>query len=293
MLGKLIYENLLKYGFPYPIDKKICSGWANDIPKQNSTILYTSCMYQTASLSETFSKFIPHAEKLSSLSFLGKFIKPKKEELERAYNILSRISQLLKKNGIEFGYLYEEEPYSGAVLLELGYLDEFSDYAKSVYRFFKERGIKRIITVDPHTHNALSRYSEFIGTMDLEIVNYLEVVKEVKSISSESFVIHDSCLYSRFLNLRDKYRGLIQKAGIHTVEDELVTGKETSFCCGSPIKPINPELSDKIAKARVDQLTKLSKNILVVCPMCYANLSKFNNNVKDLVEVVEWVTNGI
>lgn len=286
MLGKLIYENLEKYAFPYPLDKKVCSGWAKDIPKPGSTIIYTSCMYQTASLSEVYSKFIPYAEKFSSLSFLGKFIRPKKEELERAYNILNKIANLLRKNGVEFSYLYEDEPYSGAILLELGYLDEFQKYAKKVYNFFKERGIKRIITIDPHTHNALRRYSDFFQ-FDIEVVNYLELINEVKGITNESFVIHDSCLYSRFLNLRERYRELVKRGNIKIVDDDLVTGKDTSYCCGSPIKPINPDLSDKIAKMRVEQLNRLSKNILVVCPMCYVNLSKYSENVKDLAEVVE------
>lgn len=286
MLGKLIYENLQKFGFPYPIDKKICYEWAKDIPKKGETILYTSCMYQTATLSETFSKFIPYAEKLSPIAFLGKLIKPKKEEIERAYTILNKISSSLKKQGINFAYLYEEEPYSGAILLELGYLDMFRDYANTVYKFFKEKGIKKIITVDPHTHNALNRYKEFVDGFDIEIVNYLELIKDIKGVSQDVFVVHDSCLYSRFLGLRDTYRGLINKAGLRIVEDELITGRDTSFCCGSPIKPINPELSDKIAQERVNQLMKLSKKILVVCPMCYANLSKYAE-VKDLMEVVE------
>ena len=286
MLGKLIYENLQKYGFPYPLDKKICSGWAKDIPKNGPTIIYTSCMHQTASLSDVYSRFIPYAEKLSSLSFLGKFIKPKKEELDRAYLVLNKIANLLKKNGIEFGYLYEDEPYSGAILLELGYLDEFKSHAKQVYEFFKNRGVKKIITVDPHTHNALTRYSEFIQ-FDIEVVNYLELIKDAKGVTNDTFVIHDSCLYSRFLGLRDSYRNIINKSGIKIVEDELVTGKDTSYCCGSPIKPINPELSEKIAKARAEQLTRLSKNVLVVCPMCYANLSKYAENIKDLAEVIE------
>ena len=286
MLGKLIYENLQKYAFPYPLDKKICSGWAKDIPKNGSTIIYTSCMHQTASLSDVYSKFIPYAEKLSSFSFLGKFVKPKKEELDRAYLVLNKIANLLKKNGIEFGYLYEDEPYSGAILLELGYLDEFKRHAQHVYEFFKSRGVKKIITVDPHTHNALTRYSEFIQ-FDIEVVNYLELIKDAKSLTNDTFVVHDSCLYSRFLNLRDNYRNIINKSGMKTVEDELVTGKDTSYCCGSPIKPVNPELSDKIAKARAEQLTRLSKNILVVCPMCYANLSKHVENIKDLAEVIE------
>ena len=286
MLGRLILQNLEKYGFPYPIDKSVCSGWTNDLPRGGETIIYTSCMYQTASLTDVFVKFIPYAEKLSTLAFLAKYIKPDKASLNRAYQVLKNISSLLKKNGINFGYLYEEEPYSGAILLELCYLGEFKEHAQKVYNFLKSKGVKRVITVDPHTHNALTRYKEFID-FNIEVVSYLELIKDVKGKVNGNYVVHDSCLYSRFLNLRDTYRGLIARAGIRIVDDELTTGKDTSYCCGSPIKPVNQELSEKIAKLRVEQLKKLSDKIIVVCPMCYANLSKFYDKIYDLAEVVE------
>ncbi|AAY80976.1 (Fe-S)-binding protein [Sulfolobus acidocaldarius] len=286
MLGKIILQNLEKYDFPYNIDKKICSGWASDLPKGGETILFTSCMHQTASLSDTFSRTIPLAEKVPSLSVFAKLIKPNKEQLERSYKVLRNIVSLLKKNGVNFGYLYEEEPYSGAILLELGYLNEFGIHAERVTKFLKEKGVKRIITVDPHTHNALNRYSEFTK-FDIEVVNYLELIKDAKIKTDVSFVIHDSCLYSRFLGLRDVYRQILTNAGGKIVEDLMVTSKEVSYCCGSPIKPVNHELGEKVAKSRVEQLKKLSDNILVVCPMCYANLSKYHNKIYDLAEVVE------
>ena len=47
--------------------------------------------------------------------------------------------------------------------------------AKSFIIFFSERGIKHIITVDPHTTNALKRYRDFID-FDIEVKNYLELV---------------------------------------------------------------------------------------------------------------------
>ena len=285
MLGKLIFQNLQKFGFPYPIDKTICAGWAKDIPRGGETIIYTSCMYQTATLSDLFSKFIPYAEKLSSLSPLAKLIKPSKEEIERAYRVLQNIATMLKRRGVNFGYLYEEEPYSGAILLELGYLDEFAEHAKNVTNFFKQRGVKRIITVDPHTHYALSRYNEFVN-FDIEVVSYFELLGGVKAKIQGNAVIHDSCLYSRFLGKREVYRGLLKSSGLKIVEDEMITGKDTSYCCGSPVKPVNRELSERIARIRIEQLKRLSDTIIVVCPMCYANLSKYHK-VLDFAEVVE------
>ena len=285
VLGKLIFQNLQKFGFPYPIDKSVCTSWAKDIPKGGETIIYTSCMYQTASLSDIFSKFIPYAEKLSSLSALAKLVKPSKEEIDRAYRILQNISLMLKRRGVQFGYLYESEPYSGAILLELGYLDEFAEYAKIVTDFFKQKGIKRIITVDPHTHNALLRYKEFTN-FDVDVVSYFELLGNVKARMQGEIVVHDSCLYSRFLGKREVYRSLLNSSGLKLVEDELVTGKDTSYCCGGPIKPVNRELSEKIARLRVEQLKRLSENIVVVCPMCYANLSKYHK-ILDFAEVVE------
>lgn len=242
-------------------------------------------MYQTASLSDIFSKFTPYAEKLSAFSAFAKLIRPSKEEMERAYTVLRNISSMLRNRGIQFGYLYEEEPYSGAILLELGYLDEFAEYAKGVRDFLKQKGIKRVITIDPHTHNALTRYNEFIN-FDIEVVSYFELLGEVKPRIHGDIVVHDSCLYSRFLGKREVYRGLLNSAGLKLVEDELVTSKDTSYCCGGPIKPVNRELSEKIAKIRVEQLRKLSDKIVVVCPMCYANLSKYHK-VLDFAEVVE------
>lgn len=42
---------------------------------------------------------------------------------------------MLKKNGIDFGYLYEDEPYSGAILLESGFLYEFQKYGEKLRDF--------------------------------------------------------------------------------------------------------------------------------------------------------------
>jgi Fe-S oxidoreductase len=284
-IGKILVDNLNRYYMPFSVDKKVCSEWAKDLPKGGNTIIYTSCMYQIEPAVGMFLKFLPSISSFKGLMPLARLVKPSRSQLDRAYKILNNIVKALEKSGIKPGYLYEEEPYSGAILLEMGFLEEFGEYAKKVVSLFKEKGIRKIITVDPHTHNALTRYQEFVKH-DLEIVNYLELVNYTKKVEGE-FTIHDSCLYSRFLGLREKYRGLIEKSGIKLVEDEMITGKNTSSCCGGPLGPVDLKVSEKIAENRAKDLEKLSKKLLVVCPICYVTLlPHFKGEIMDIAEVI-------
>ncbi|EHP68150.1 MAG: (Fe-S)-binding protein [Metallosphaera yellowstonensis] len=284
-LRSLLLESLSRYGMPFPVDKKVCSSWTNELPRNGSTIIFTSCMYQIEPVVPILSKFGPYTGILRGVASLAKMVKPPKEELERAYRILNNIVKAIKRKGVDLAYLYEEEPYSGAVLLEMGMLDEFAEHARKVSEMLKERGITRVITVDPHTHNALKRYEEFVK-FDVEVVSYLEVIDPSKKVEG-GFTIHDSCLYSRFLNLREKYRSLILNSGISLKEDFFVTGRETSTCCGGPIGGVDPKLSEEIAKRRASELNRLSDKLLVVCPICYVTLSPhFKGEVKDVAEVI-------
>lgn len=284
-LRSLLLDSLNKYGMPFPVDKKVCSSWTDELPRNGETIIFTSCMYQIEPVVPTLSKFSSLAGILRGASSLAKLVRPPKEELERAYRILNNIVRAIRRKGINLAYLYEEEPYSGAVLLELGMLEDFARHAEKVSGELKRRGVKRVITVDPHTHNALKRYQEFVD-FDIEVLSYLEVIEPTKKVEGE-FTIHDSCLYSRFLNLSDKYRSLISGSGINLREDFLVTGRETSTCCGGPIGGVDHKLSEEIAKRRASDLNRLSEKLLVVCPICYVTLSPhFRGEIKDLAEVI-------
>lgn len=297
LFKRVIIPTLNNDFVPFPIQKSICTGWASsNIRYGGDTILYTGCMYQIAYLSSRLAEILEKLPEnfiynaLNLTPFL-KLYKPPKAELDRAYNILRNISNSLKRNGIDFGYLYEDEPYSGALLLEAGFYDEFSTYAKKVTLKLREKGVKKIITVDPHSLNAFERYREFINNFDIEIYSYLDLIKDVggKVRITDEFVVHDSCLYSKFLNRREKYRDLAKKEGIRIVDDWMVTSLENSLCCGAPLEVVNPQISRKIAKVRLKQLKKVSKNILVACPFCYANLSKVNDKEVKIKDIAEYL----
>ncbi|MHB1813127.1 MAG: (Fe-S)-binding protein, partial [Thermoplasmataceae archaeon] len=155
----VMMDSLTKNYVPFPIDRSLCSAWTDTLRKGGETIIYTSFMYQLSSLFRAYEKHLSTFARMGGstrLASLGKFlIKPDRDDLRRGYRILSNISALLLKNGIDHGYLYDDEPYSGGLLLELGMLDQFWDYGSRVLKLMKDHGVRSVITVDPHTTNAM------------------------------------------------------------------------------------------------------------------------------------------
>lgn len=290
-MEKSLHENMI----PLPVQKSICYNWASDLHlrKDTDTILYTSCLYQ---LVPYIDSFINYMEKLgisrgrfSSLvpifSRFSSLLQPKKELIKKSEKILRNIVNELSKV-TNFGYLYDEEPYSGALLYELGFEDEFKEYAKKVVETFKIKGIKKLITIDPHTHYILKIIYPRVVNFNIEVVNYLELIKPNKKVNLKA-TIHDSCLYSRFLNMYNAYREILDNMGIERIEHQVFTSKDVGGCCGGPIESLTPEISKRIAETRINDLSKLSNNIVVVCPICLANLSRVaaNVNIVDLAEL--------
>ncbi|MEZ0318568.1 MAG: (Fe-S)-binding protein [Pyrobaculum sp.] len=298
-LRDLLVSSLQEKMLPLPVGEEICAEWRRGLQSEKSQrVLYTSCMYQIAPAMqkavENLEKFgvtrgglLSRAASVGARLAGGLVLRPSKEELERSNAILRSIYRLLKASGVEFGLL-DKEPYSGALLYELGFVDEFAEYAKRVYQFFKERGVREVITVDPHTHNVLEKaYPQYVPGFDIRVVSYLDLVDVSKiKVKAKGFVIHDSCLYARHLGKYDRVRELL-KAG-SPVEDFFITGRETSGCCGGPIESIAPKLASRIAVDRATKLSKLSKTVVVACPICMVNLSRTGIvEVKDISEVLE------
>ncbi|MEZ0248973.1 MAG: (Fe-S)-binding protein [Thermoproteus sp.] len=297
-LRGLILDNLRRNGMPLPIDRAICSGWASGLAEGGKRVLYTSCMYQLAPL---IARAVDLLQKVGASSgglrarlaaagaklFGGLVLKPSDEEARRAENILKNIAAMLAKTGVQFGVL-KDEPYSGALLYELGFEDDFASYAREVYRYFKERGVEEVITVDPHTHYTLERlYPKYVDGFDLKVVSYMDLIRPSKAVVNR-VVIHDSCLYARFLDRYDTYRRLLDSVGVAHVEDPYVTGKAYSGCCGGPVESVRPDVAGEVAKIRVRQLSRLSDVVVTVCPICYVNLSRAASGLKiyDLAEVI-------
>ncbi len=290
----IMKDNLEKRKSVLPISRKDAQRWTKglNLPRGGETVLYTGCMYQ---LIPYISATVKYAEKygdsgLKNLARLGRTLNKvvsltgfmtlfSKTQEEEYHEILRSIVKLLQKAGVEFGYLYDDDYYAGALLYDLGVDESVKKHAEFVYRNLKKHGVKKIITVDPHTTNLMRQvYPEIIPEFDVEVKSYLEVLAEnidklepVREVN-QTVVIHDSCVYARYEGVIDEPRRLLEKAGYKIVEPDNA-GKLT-FCCGGPVESLYPEKALNIAKKRVDELDRFGKNVVTMCPICLANLSR-------------------
>ncbi len=305
VLGILV-DNLLKRGSVLRLSPRATVKWTQglDIPRGGKTVIYTGHMYQLIPAISALAAKMAMIENSWITRFfgLGRFAnrivnlawfmaRSDPQETEHYNNILRNIARLLQASGVGFGYLYEEEMYSGALIHDEGVDDAFVKHARRVVEVFKRNGVKTVITVDPHTTNMLrSVYPEYCKDYDLEVKSYLEVLANSDINASRMLnldvTIHDSCVYARYEDVVMKPRQLLTKAGA-TINEPENAGKLT-HCCGGPIESFFPSKAQAIARKRMDQLAATGGNVVAMCPICLVNLKhaakSMNTDVKDISE---------
>ena len=288
----ILTDNLKIRKSVLPISRRAATGWAKDlgIPKGGDTVIFTGLMYQ---LTPYITGLVNALENLEG-SFLLKFItlgrfankfvniskffgRVDKQEIKKNNQTLLTIAKLLQKAGVDFGYLYDDELYTGALIYDLGVDEVFDKHAMKVHKSLKENNVKRVITVDPHTTNMLREvYPARMKDFNIEVKSYLEVLieKDIKPVKQANgqVIVHDSCVYARYENVINEHRILLENAGMEISEPEN-TGKYT-FCCGGPVESLFPDKALVVGKERIKQLKKAGGNAAVMCPICNANLSR-------------------
>ncbi len=288
MLG----DNLRKRRSALPLGRRVSTAWARglDLPHGGSTVLYTGQMWQMVpainAMSRQLSKYensrltglFGFARTLNRLVNLTPLLARTKASERRAYNErLRNIVRLLRAAGVEFGYLYADDVYAGGLAHDEGLDRALEEHARWVWEVFRRNGVRRVITVDPHTTNMLrSVFPKLVPGFSLEVRSYLEVLAEKRLTAraplERTATIHDSCVYARYENVVEPPRTLLAGAGVRLAEPEL-SGKMT-FCCGGPIEMLFPGKSSEVATKRINQLKAVDSRVVTACPLCYANLSR-------------------
>jgi Fe-S oxidoreductase len=230
--------------------------------------------------------------------FVNKFINlspflggASKADRDRYNQLLKNIACLLQEAGVDFGYLYEKEMYSGALAFDQGADKAFVAHAEKLVEMFRKNGVKQVITVDPHTTNMLrSVFPKVIKGFDLQVKPYLEVLAEKGLVSKTQLesdvIVHDSCVYARYENVVDVPRQLLRGTGVTIHEPEL-SGRLT-HCCGGAIESLFPSKAHQIAEKRVGQLKACEgESAVTMCPICMANLQKTTENRVDVQDISE------
>ncbi len=300
-------DNMVRTGDPLGFSKPYWTTWAEgkNLEKKGSTILLTARMYQMlpyvieeTNMVETAKPLLPllSVKAFAKMVAIGnniageaviKFKARKANEIRiKSNTLLTGILAALRQAGQEPAYLYEKEPYSGVLLYDLGLEAEIAPHVHKVYRQLKNRGVRQVITVDPHTTFMLRNvYPKYILNYDLKVKHYLEYLAEnSEKLNSQgscdlpdNFVLHDSCVMTRDLNIILQTRKVMKSLGINLIQPEN-NGLNTA-CCGGPVEYAYANLSRKISEIRIRELAAVSKNIVVTCPICLINFSKYEKKL--------------
>jgi Fe-S oxidoreductase len=293
----ILADNLRIRGSVLPIPARAATGWARelDLPRGGETVLYTGLMYQ----------LIPYIERLvaleqllgdtplARLAGLGRRInrvingvaivaRPSARERAEYERVPANVARLLRAAGVEFGYLYEDDLYAGALAHDLGADEAVAAHAQRVAAMLRRHDVRVVITIDPHTTNMLrSVYPRLVPGFDVRVRSYLEVVADqgltFSPPAERSAVIHDPCVYARYEDVVEPPRQLLAAAGVDVREPES-TGALT-WCCGGPAEALYPAKAAAVAATRVAQLAEIGCDCVTMCPICLVNLRKAADGV--------------
>ena len=295
----LIADNVIKTKNPFGIPKFAINNWWKkaNLPQKGDALLFTGLMYQFVPYIETSTSYLARVEDTQWADYLkyGKYI-PKllsglglaaitpRIEKKKFNSILTDIAEILTKSKVDFFYDPMLDDYSGVLLYDLGDQDGFVQHARYVAAKLKQNGIKKLITVDPHTTYALKiLFPKYTGER-FAVHTYFELLSLTSRNGHKKIALHDPCFYGRYLELADVPVNVLASVDIECAPIRN-SGLFTN-CCGGPAESISPRLAQAVGQRRIAELEKPKGPIVAMCPICLGNLRKAGAEVEDLSTVL-------
>lgn len=222
----------------------------------------------------------------------------------RSQKIAQAFAKIMNAAGVSFAILGNEERNSGDTARRMGNELLFQQLCQENIATFQAYGVKKIVTICPHTYNTFKHeYPEF--GLEAEVYHHTELIwqfiqdgriKPAKAVK-EAVAYHDSCYIGRYNGIYDIPRRILQSIpGVDVLE--MARGKQDAMCCGAgggmmwmeetQGKRVNVERTEQ---ALALQPTAIGSN----CPYC---LTMMSDGVKakeaearvqtlDIAEIVE------
>ncbi len=313
-------DNILTRQNILGIDKEQGARWARglDLPDTSETIFFAGCGYQFSGQLEALMSLIKTMDKTVGAELpmrLAQFQKKLGLNLPAVYGkVFSRGGEaeakplvaavkVLRKLGIEPGYLAANEPCCGAPLYQAGLQTKFAENARRAYQTMKTAGVKQIISIVPYCTHALQKlFPLYVEGYDIEVRHFLEIVAERLPSLKLRFprrvraAYHDPCQLVRYLRLIEEPRRILNAIeGIELVETAWTKGAWATCCGGGGgFEAVFPELSGILAVNRAKELMETKPDIIVThCPGCIMQLKDGLRRLKiegvevlDLAEII-------
>ncbi|MBW1975811.1 MAG: (Fe-S)-binding protein [Deltaproteobacteria bacterium] len=216
----------------------------------------------------------------------------------RSTKIARSIVKLLKKAGVSFGVIGEEESCCGESIRKVGDEELFQKLASSNISLFNDRGVKKIITTSPHCYwTFTNEYPELGG--EWEVIHYTQLLAQLiedgkLKLSKEvtrKIAYHDPCYLGRHSGVYDEPRKLLNSVpGVEAIE--LERSRELSLCCAGGGGRIWAEvpMGERFGELRVlDAIEKGADMLTTACPYCMNMLLDACKTLdkQDVLEITE------
>jgi len=197
---------------------------------------------------------------------------------ERGKKMAKSVGSLLADSGLSIGILGNEESSDGNDVKALGEKWLFKQLAEDNISKFKTKGVKKIVTLDPHAFNAFSQEYPSLGG-NFEVWHYTQILANLmkdKKIPISEYKVkvtyHDPCYLGRHNGVYEPPREVLKSIpGVELIE--MSRNRENAFCCGggggnffTDILGVGEESPGRI---RIREALDTGAEILAVaCPMC-------------------------
>jgi Fe-S oxidoreductase len=223
---------------------------------------------------------------------------------ERGVRIARAVGTLLRKAGVEIGILADRELCDGNEVYSLGESGLFQYLAEQNIALFKQLGIKKIITLDPHAYNAFKNYYPQLGG-DFEVWHYTQILapllKSGKVKLNEGAITvtyHDPCYLGRHNSEYEAPREALNSIpGLKLSEME--RNRDNAFCCGGGGGNFFTDIigggTDSPARVRIREAMDTGAEVIATaCPQCAKMLddalkaedAEGRIKVRDIAEIV-------
>jgi Fe-S oxidoreductase len=185
-------------------------------------------------------------------------------------------AELLKKAGVKFACLGNEEACTGDPARRLGEEFLFQEKAMENVSVFERYGVKKVVTACPHCFNSLkNEYGDFAseGAAKMEVFHHTQLLQQLVSKGSlvaakfdrGEVVMHDPCYLGRVNDESAAPRALVDG-----MVDPEFSGAKTRCCgAGGGRMWMEEPPTERPANARVDQLLATgAKTVALGCPFC-------------------------
>ena len=224
---------------------------------------------------------------------------------QRSQRIARAMASVLKRAGVDFAILGDEEGCTGDPARRMGNEYLYQTMAQRNVELLNGYDVKRIVTLCPHCFNAIKNEYPHLGG-SYRVQHYSELVSEliadgrIRPVATIEATVayHDSCYLGRHNGVYDPPRRIMEAIpGVRLVEAERC--RERGFCCGAGGGHMWMEESrgDRINHARAEQLLETGADTVAVsCPFCLQMLDEGvtakapeggGTRVRDLLEILD------